>query len=163
MSADDIYKRFHLYDVVKHNIYESDIIKKVKAAGAKWLILHEDWTVIQNYGLAYDEEKFREFVKKAHSFGLKVMTYFGYEYSSLAPDFSRKADYCYPRNEIKCFEKCTLGNKIALTFEKKSNIKKKNGILSKDIRIIESIKNSSLFKPKNNNSLKFKKAFLVTL
>ena len=92
MSPEDIYKRFHLYDVVKHNIYESDIIERVAAAGAKWLILHEDWTVIQNYGLAYDEEKFREFVKKAHSFGLKVMTYFGYEYSSLAPDFCTKAD-----------------------------------------------------------------------
>lgn len=92
LSPEDIYKRFHLYDVVKHNIYESDVIERVAAVGAKWLILHEDWTVIQNYGLAYDEEKFREFVKKAHAFGLKVMTYFGYEYSSLAPDFCSKAD-----------------------------------------------------------------------
>lgn len=91
-DMEDYYKRFHLYDVMQHNIYESDVIEKVAEAGAKWLILHEDWTAIQNYGLPHDEDKFCEFVKKAHGYGLKVMTYFGYEYSSLAPDFSKKAE-----------------------------------------------------------------------
>ena len=91
-DIEDTYKRFHLYNVAGHNIYESDVIEQVAQAGAKWLILHEDWTAIQNYGLPHDEEKFCQFVKKAHEHGLKVMTYFGYEYSTLAPDFSRRAE-----------------------------------------------------------------------
>lgn len=86
------YKRFHLYYVRNHDIYNTDVAERAAAAGVKWLILHEDWTVIQNYGLAEDEEKFRAFVKKCHALGMKVMLYFGYEYSTMMPDFNEKCN-----------------------------------------------------------------------
>ena len=92
MGPEDIYKRFHLYDVMKADIYNSDVLDRVANAGAKWLILHEDWSAVQNFGLPHDIEKFKEFIRRAHSLGLKVMVYFGYEYSSLAPHFSENAD-----------------------------------------------------------------------
>lgn len=73
-------------------IYRSDYVEKCAEAGVKWLILHEEWTVIQNYGRPQDEEKFKQFVEKCHRLGMKVMVYFGYEYSSLVPEFNRRAD-----------------------------------------------------------------------
>lgn len=71
---------------------EGDAIEKAAKAGAKWVIFHEDWTAIQNYGYPEDVEGFKSAVKKCHKYGLKVMVYFGYEYCSLAPDFNQKAN-----------------------------------------------------------------------
>ncbi|MDY3845759.1 MAG: DUF6067 family protein [Eubacteriales bacterium] len=103
MSPDDIYKRFHLYDVMKADIYNSDILDRVAESGARWLILHEDWTAVQNFGLPSDIEGFRKFVIRAHNLGLKVMVYFGYEYSSLAPSFSQNADGFLIKNTVGNF------------------------------------------------------------
>lgn len=51
-------------------------------------------TVIQNWGRPQDEERFKKFVEKCHGLGMKVMVYFGYEYSSLVPEFYDNArDY----------------------------------------------------------------------
>lgn len=71
---------------------DGDAIEKAAKAGAKWVIFHEDWTAIQNYGYPEDIEGFKAAIEKCHKLGLKVMVYFGYEYSSLAPDFNQKAD-----------------------------------------------------------------------
>ena len=91
------WRAFHLYDVAEHDIFDrsrgrgEQLIKKLCENGMKWLILHEDWSVIQNYGLAENEDEFKAFVTCCHKAGLKVMVYFGYELSSLYPGF---ADNC---------------------------------------------------------------------
>ena len=69
-----------------------ELLEKVAKSGAKWFVIHEEWSEIQNYGLPENEEKFKKFVEDCHALGLKVMVYFGYEYSSLAPDFNKNAD-----------------------------------------------------------------------
>lgn len=98
-NHEENYKFFHLSGVRKADIYNSDVADRAAAMGTKWIILHEDWTVIQNYGLAGDEPKFKKFVEKCHNLGMKVMVYFGYEYSTLAPDFNEKChEYVY-KNE----------------------------------------------------------------
>lgn len=74
------------------------MIEKIAASGANWLILHEDWTLIQNYGLPEKEERFKEFVTWCHAYGLKVMVYFGYEISSLYPGFGEKRDEYLNKN-----------------------------------------------------------------
>lgn len=100
-EREEYYKRMHAIWVgepgkgrhPRHGeLYEIDYAEQCAAAGAKWLILHEEWTVIQNYGRPQDEEKFKKFVEKCHNLGMKVMVYFGYEYASLVPEFSRNAD-----------------------------------------------------------------------
>ncbi len=94
-NGEEMYKRFHLYDVPGHNIYDEPVAERAAEAGVKWFILHEDWTFVQNYGMAKDEEKFRAFVKKCHDLGMKVMVYTGYEYSSLAPHWNKNFEnYC---------------------------------------------------------------------
>ena len=88
------WRAFHLYDVQHSTIFDppkgdgSTMLEQIAASGANWLILHEDWTVIQNYGLPRDESEFRAFVQAAHRLGLRVMVYFGYEVSSLLPGFA---------------------------------------------------------------------------
>ncbi len=92
------WRAFHLYDVPKFPIFDEvkgngdTLLERIAASGAKWLILHEDWTVIQNYGLPKDEEEFKRFVNDCHKLGLKLMVYFGYEVSSLYPGFN---DVCH--------------------------------------------------------------------
>ncbi len=97
------YKIYHINRVHKDDslkiLYETDEAERIAALGTKWLILHEDWTVIQNYGLAEDEDKFKELIRKCHKLGLKVMVYFGYEYSTLVPDFNEKCDSYLYKNE----------------------------------------------------------------
>lgn len=98
------WRAFHLYDVQKHNIYEpikgdgTTMLEKIAASGANWLILHEDWTVVQNYGKPRDEEDFKRFVSECHQLGLKLMLYFGYEISSLLPGFNEMADSMLNKN-----------------------------------------------------------------
>ncbi len=98
------WRAFHLYDVPKYPIFVhaqgngDTMIEKIAATGAKWIILHEDWTVIQNYGLPENEEKFKTFVDDCHNLGMKVMTYFGYEISSLYPYFNDICDEYLNKN-----------------------------------------------------------------
>lgn len=92
------WRAFHLYDVPKFPIFDEvkgkgdTLLERIAASGAEWLILHEDWTVVQNYGLPENEEEFKRFVRDCHKLGLKLMVYFGYEISSLYPGFN---DICH--------------------------------------------------------------------
>ncbi len=66
--------------------------QRLRAKGVKWQTFHEDWSVLQNYGLAWDEDAFRHVVKVMHSHGLRVMVYFGYECATAVPDWFEKKD-----------------------------------------------------------------------
>ncbi len=62
--------------------------------GVKWHTFHEDWSVIQNYGLAWNEAQFKHVVDMLHRYGIRVMVYFGYECATCIPDwFEHKDDY----------------------------------------------------------------------
>lgn len=67
-----------------------EFIESVALNGARWIVLHEDWSVIQNYGLPADEKLFKRVVRGFHARGIKVSVYFGYEYASNAPDWFEK-------------------------------------------------------------------------
>lgn len=58
------------------------------AAGVRRLVLHEQWSVIQNYGLPEDPAYFKTLVAACHRRGIRVLVYFGYECSTLHPDFN---------------------------------------------------------------------------
>ncbi len=55
--------------------------------GARWMILHERWSEIQNYGQVRDEEAFRDFIRRCHEAGVRVIAYFGYEMSTLCEEY----------------------------------------------------------------------------
>ena len=67
---------------------------RYKKQGVNWLIFHESWSSVQNYGQAAEEEKFQRSVYELHKRGIKVMAYFGYEYATSAPGWhENKKDY----------------------------------------------------------------------
>ena len=76
----------------RHLNEDSGRLPQLASKGVKWIIFHEDWSLIQNYGMAWSEEKFKKLVHDCHKAGIKVMTYFGYEYSTLAPDWHENAE-----------------------------------------------------------------------
>ncbi len=57
--------------------------------GVDTLVLHEKWNKIQNsFELSeYTREQIKYIVSECHKRGIKVLTYFGYEMSSLHPDY----------------------------------------------------------------------------
>ena len=67
-------------------------LREVAAKGVRWYSLHEDWSMLQNYGLPADESAVRTFVRKVHEHGMRTIPYFGYEYASAAPDFFENGD-----------------------------------------------------------------------
>lgn len=68
------------------------LIEELVSGGVKWLILHETWSAIQNYGLAEDADDIKRIAEVCHANGIKLMLYFGYECSTLAPCWHEKAD-----------------------------------------------------------------------
>ncbi len=60
--------------------------------GVNRLIFHENWSAMQNYGQAADEERFKICVEECHRRGIRVMAYFGYEYPTNAPLWHEKKD-----------------------------------------------------------------------
>ncbi|MBQ9921074.1 MAG: hypothetical protein IJO52_02720 [Clostridia bacterium] len=68
--------------------------------GVTTLILHEKWNKNQNYGFIseYTEKQIKYICNECHKRGIKVLTYFGYEISSLAPDWDEKVENVVLRN-----------------------------------------------------------------
>ena len=63
---------------------------RLKRLGVTTLVLHEKWNNMQNYPslTEFSENQLKTIVDECHKRGIKVLTYFGYELSSLAPDFT---------------------------------------------------------------------------
>lgn len=73
-------------------------LDEIAAAGANWVVFHERWSLIQNYGFPRDEEAFKACVRACHERGLKTMVYFGYEASTLMPGFFARKDEILCKN-----------------------------------------------------------------
>ena len=88
-----------------YQVYDFQLdIDELHKNGVKWVIFHEDWSLIQNYCMAADEQKLREAIDKCHSLGMKVMLYFGYEYSSAMTDWEK--------NNLTYLNRDTKGNPV---------------------------------------------------
>ena len=68
------------------------LLDHYRKCGVNWLIFHESWSAMQNYGQAVEEERFRTCVRECHRRGIRVMAYFGYEYPTNAPQWHEKKD-----------------------------------------------------------------------
>lgn len=80
------------------DLFSSPVIKgdteigydRLKRLGVTTLVLHEKWNNMQNYPALteFSANQLKTIVEECHLRGIKVVPYFGYELSSLAPDFS---------------------------------------------------------------------------
>ncbi|MBQ4290090.1 MAG: hypothetical protein II719_02735 [Clostridia bacterium] len=66
------------------------LFEKIAEQGIRTVIFHENWTSIQNYGLPESGSEIRRQVERCHRMGLLALAYYGYEFATNAPDFSRK-------------------------------------------------------------------------
>lgn len=84
---------------VYHTSNLKENFDEIARLGTKWVIFHEAWAMIQNYWLAYDEKVLIDAVNKCHELGMKVMVYFGYEYSTAMLDWNENNKLYCNKNE----------------------------------------------------------------
>lgn len=98
----DFSKKFHIYKMKTQNGYfvqeHYDFLTEAKKAGVKYLILHADWSVFENHGRAEDGKKVKAYIDACHKENIKVLAYFGYEYTTLMPDWNTKANSYLNKN-----------------------------------------------------------------
>lgn len=76
-------------------LLENDRFDRLAEKGVDTLILHEKWNKSQNrFELSeYTGYQIRRIVEECHKRGIKVLTYFGYEISTMSDEWSKKADH----------------------------------------------------------------------
>ena len=94
------------YDIVNQPVKQvSDnisgtetVLDRMAELGVKTLVFHEHWTPIQNYWETTQEDKLKNLVSECHQRGIKLLLYFGYELSTLSPEWGELADKVLVKN-----------------------------------------------------------------
>lgn len=68
------------------------VLDRAAKRGVGTLVFHENWTPIQNYPATDRETELKSLVNACHKRGIKLLLYFGYEFSTLAPEWGRLGD-----------------------------------------------------------------------
>jgi hypothetical protein len=69
-------------------------LDRLAELGVRTICFHEHWTDIQNYTSTTHGDDLRALVKACHERGIKLLLYFGYEMSDIAPEFDGYAAEC---------------------------------------------------------------------
>ena len=88
----DVYRRIHVYEMDKANVLGSDFAERLGHAGVRYVVLHASYSRAEGYGLIGKPAEFRKIVEKFHSNGVKVLVYYGFEYPTILPGWSKKKD-----------------------------------------------------------------------
>jgi hypothetical protein len=75
-----------------YGMAEDGTLDRVAELGVRTLVFHESWTPVQNYWITDREEELRRLVSECHKRGIKLLLYFGYELSTLAPEWGELSD-----------------------------------------------------------------------
>lgn len=75
------------------------VLDRLAELGVRTIVFHEHWTDIQNYTSTTHGDELRRLVAACHARGIRLLLYFGYEMSDIAPEWDRYSDEClvYPR------------------------------------------------------------------
>lgn len=63
------------------------ILKKLKDMGVGTIVYHENWSDILNYSDTPYREELKNLVSETHKLGMKILLYFGYTLSDIAPEW----------------------------------------------------------------------------
>jgi len=74
------------------------VLDRVADLGVRTLVFHEHWTPIQNYWETTHQAELKQLVSECHERGIKLLLYFGYELSTLAPEWGKLADEVLVKN-----------------------------------------------------------------
>ena len=70
------------------------LLDRLAELGVRTICFHEHWTDIQNYTSTTHGEALRKLVQACHARGIKLLLYFGYEISNIAPEWPLYSDEC---------------------------------------------------------------------
>ncbi len=82
---------------------KESMIDELHRQGVEYVYVHERWNDLQNsfYLTKNTAERLKYMVKLAHDRGMKIIPYFGFEISSLSPEFDKNfMDYKLKRNQF---------------------------------------------------------------
>ncbi len=91
----------HTYNVLRHVDKDEPSRTALDALverGVNVVAFHEGWQILQNYGWDGQVAEVKQAVDACHERGLKVWAYFGYELTSLAPEWGEHADNWLTKN-----------------------------------------------------------------
>jgi len=91
-GSPDIYRRFHTFYRTDTNPLENGLPERFGKAGLRYVVFHSTFSRAEGYGLIGDKAKFRAIVDAFHRNGVKVLVYYGFEYPTILPDWSKKKD-----------------------------------------------------------------------
>jgi len=74
------------------------VLDRMAELGVKTLVFHEHWTPVQNYWETTREAELKHLVSECHKRNSKLLLYFGYELSTLAPEWGELADEVLVKN-----------------------------------------------------------------
>ncbi len=75
------------------------VLDRLAELGVRTVCFHEHWTDIQNYTSTTHEAELHNLVQACHEKGIRMVLYFGYQMSDIAPEWPDYSDEClvYPR------------------------------------------------------------------
>ena len=73
------------------------VLDRLAQLGVRTLCFHEHWADIQNYPLPSRPESLRRLVQACHERGIRLLLYFGYLMSDLAPEYPLYSNECLVR------------------------------------------------------------------
>lgn len=75
------------------------VLSRLAELGVRNICFHEDWTEIQNYTSTSRGVELHSLVRACHDQGIRIVLYFGYQMSDIAPEWADYSDEClvYPR------------------------------------------------------------------
>lgn len=103
-GSPDIYRRFHTFYRTDTNPLENGLPERFGKAGLRYVVFHWAYSAAEGYALIDDPEKFQAIVDAFHRNGVKVLIYYGFEYPSILPGWSKnKNDYLirHPRTSAQ--------------------------------------------------------------
>jgi hypothetical protein len=75
------------------------LLSRLAELGVRTICFHEHWTDIQNYTSTSHGAELHDLVRACHEKGIRLVLYFGYLMSDIAPEWPQYSDEClvYPR------------------------------------------------------------------
>jgi hypothetical protein len=86
-------KDFHSWRII-HNANYGMLgeLDRIASLGVKTVVFHENWTPIQNYWETTHEAELKKLIAECHKRKIKILLYFGFELSTLAPEWGEAAE-----------------------------------------------------------------------
>ena len=68
-------------------VLKKEVLDRLEAAGARTVVIHEQWTDVEGHWMPTDAKRVQKIVDECHARGLKILLYYSFLISDLAPEY----------------------------------------------------------------------------